>query len=272
MFIQDSTGFIVVNNSAKIEVVKIPSFKKIRTIVIAGSFPRNFLPINDSIAYVSELYAKKIWVVNYISGNVVSNITTTGWTEKMILLNGNVFVQQKKVSTDNSTTNAVLKINAATNSIVDSKNFLSRDVSGMASDELGNIWLALDEDTLAGYKTSLLCFNQSLGLVKALPHLANGHHLSQLNIDIARNKVLYTDNDIYFINTRDTVLSNSVFIPLSGKNIYAVSEDWKTGDIYLSDALDYVQQSHIYRYNKFGDEIHSFTAGIISGNFTFNNE
>src|SRR4051812_27111387 len=42
MYIKDSLAFIVVNNSQKIEVVKIPSFKQVRAITISRSNPRNF--------------------------------------------------------------------------------------------------------------------------------------------------------------------------------------------------------------------------------------
>ncbi len=270
MYVKDSTGFIVVNNSAKIEVVKLPAFGHIRTITIAGSFPRYFLPLNDSVAYVSELYAKKIWVINYLSGNAVTSILTTGWTEKMVLLNGTVFVQQRTVSTDASTESRLMKINPATNSIVDSKQFLKRDINGMAEDVSGNIWIAMDEDTANNFKSSLLCYDQSLNLLKALEQSDYGHHLSQLCIDKNRNQIVYTDGDLFSMQVSDLALPGQPLIARSGRNFYAVGVNELQGDIYVSDALDFVQRSRIYRYDKNGNEIHSFTAGVISGNFTFN--
>src|SRR5208283_4147750 len=42
MYILDSLGFIVVNNSQRILEVKIPSFKWVRTITMPNSSPRYF--------------------------------------------------------------------------------------------------------------------------------------------------------------------------------------------------------------------------------------
>jgi len=269
MYVKDSIGFIVVNNSAKIEVVKLPTFERIRTITIIGSSPRYFLPLNDSIAYVSELYAKKLWVVNYLSGSLLTSIATTGWTEKMFLLSGNVFVQQRTVSVDNSTENRLLKINPATNTITDSKPFLKRDINGMACDASGNIWLAMDEDTANNFKSSLLCFDQSLNLVKTVIQTNYGHHLSQLCIDKNRNQIVFADNDLFSLHVNEATLPVQPLIKRDGRNFYTIAVNELQGDIYISDALDFVQRSRIYRYDKNGNEIHSFTAGVISGNFTF---
>ncbi len=270
MYVIDSTGYVVVNNSAKIEVVKLPSFTVIKTISIPGSSPRYFLPVSDSVAYVTELYAKKIWVVNFISGTLVTSIYTTGWTEKMFLLNGNVFVQQRTVSTDASTDNKLLKINPGSNSIADSKSFLKRDINAMEIDGSGNIWLAMDEDSINGFKSALLCYDQSLSLLKTLSHSNYGHHFSQLCIDKANGKMIYLDNDLFTANTTDASLSGQVFVSKGSKNIYVVALNSANGDVYVCDALDFVQRSRIYRYDKNGNEVHSFTAGVISGNFIFN--
>ena len=140
----------------------------------------------------------------------------------------------------------------------------------METDAAGNIWLAMDEDTSAGAKSALICFNQSLNLVKALPQSSYGHHISQLCMDKNLGRMLYADNDLYSVNVSDTALPSSAFVSKGSKNIYALGVDEQTGDVYVSDALDFVQRCRVYRYDKFGKEIHSFTAGIISGNFTFN--
>jgi len=58
----------------------------------------------------------------------------------------------------------------------------------------------------------------------------------------------------------------------TGTGIYSMNVDPVNSDVYVSDALDFVQQSRIYRYDKDGQLIHSFTAGVISCNFTFSYE
>lgn len=270
MYVKDSTGYIVVNNSAKIEVVRLPSFKGIKTISIPGSSPRCFLPVNDSIAYVSELYAKKIWVINYQTGNVVTTISTTGWTEKMLLQNNYAVVQQRTADNLPSSENRLLRINVSNHSLNDSYDFGKQDVTGLDVDAQGRIWVSVDEDSSTNAKSALVCFDQSFSLVKTLAHTSFGHHFSQVSIHASTGKMVYADGDVMTANTNDATLSNQILVAKSGRNIYAIGLNPNNGDVYVSDALDFVQRSRIYRYDINGNEIHSFNAGIISGNFTFN--
>ena len=270
MYAKDSTGYIVVNNSAKIEVVRLPSFKGIKTISIPGSSPRCFLPVNDSIAYVSELYAKKIWVVNYQTGNVVTTIPTTGWTERMLRLNNYVVVQQRTADNLPNSENRLLRINVSNHTLNDSYDFSKQDVTGLDADAQGRVWVSIDEDSTTNKKSALVCFDQSFTPVKTLAHTSFGHHFSQVSIYTATGKIVYADGDVLTANVSDASLGNQVLIPKGSRNIYAIGLNPKNGDVYVSDALDFVQRSRVYRYDSNGNEIHSFTAGIISGNFTFN--
>lgn len=270
MYVKDSTGYIVVNNSAKIEVVRLPSFKGIKTISIPGSSPRCFLPVNDSIAYVSELYAKKIWVVNYQTGNVVTTISTTGWTEKMLRLNNYVVVQQRTADNLPNSENRLLRINVSNHTLNDSYDLSKQDVTGLDADAQGRVWVSIDEDSTTNKKSALVCFDQSFTPLKTLAHTSFGHHFSQVSIHTATGKIVYADGDVLTANVSDASLGNQVLISKGSRNIYAIGLNPKNGDVYVSDALDFVQRSRVYRYDSNGNEIHSFTAGIISGNFTFN--
>ena len=45
--------------------------------------------------------------------------------------------------------------------------------------------------------------------------------------------------------------------------------DASNGEIYVSDAIDYLQRGSIYRYSASGNLIDQFKAGIIPGGFCF---
>lgn len=269
MYVKDSVGFIVVNNSRKIEVVKLPSMQKIKTINIPASSPRYFLPLNDSVAFVTELYVNKIWVLNYVTGNVVTTITTQGWTENMLLIDNAVYVQQKKVFGVSGTSAALLQINTGNYSILNSISFNGRDVNGIIKDKLNRIWVAVDEDSTQNLHAGFYCFSQNLAEQKSFFYSNYNHHPSRLCIDSKGEQLFYADKDICSFSI-DAIATPSIpFIPASGKNIYALAVHPVSDEIYFSDAIDFVQNSMIYRYDKQGALIHSFTAGVISGNFSF---
>ena len=48
-----------------------------------------------------------------------------------------------------------------------------------------------------------------------------------------------------------------------------IDVDDKTGNIYISDAIDYSQKGKIYIFTSRGILLNSFNAGIIPGGFYF---
>lgn len=270
MYVKDSIGFIVVNNSQKVEVIKIPSFQKIRTITVPHSSPRYILPIDDSIAYVSELYSNNIHVINYLTGSLVKEIAVPQYTEHMVRLDEYVFVEGKKIYSNTSSKGALLRIRVADHTFMDGKEF-SGDAGGIEKDKNNHVWIAVDEDP-SSTKASLQCFDKNLNFISANSMVAFGFHPSHLQIDNNREKLFFLSGAfIYFSDVNSNIAPISM-VSTTASNPYSMGMDPTNGDIYVSDALDYVQPSRIYRYDKNGQLLHSFTAGIISGNFAFGYE
>ena len=51
---------------------------------------------------------------------------------------------------------------------------------------------------------------------------------------------------MYRISVNSNNLPSSPFITSNGRNLYGLGIDPENGDIYLSDAIDYVQKGMIY--------------------------
>jgi DNA-binding beta-propeller fold protein YncE len=270
MYIKDSIAFIVVNNSQKIEMVKIPSFREIRSIVLAGSSPRYVLPVNDSIAYVTELYANKIWVINYQNGTVVKGISVPQYTEHMVKADEYVFAEGKKIYADTSSRGALLRIRISDATYVDKREF-NGDAEGILLDAANHIWIATDEDAASSTKAAFHCFDKNFNAVSTYSMSSFGFHPHHFSGGQNGAPVWYVSgSDIYKVDNFS--FPGSAIVHPSASNIYSMDVDPKNGDVYVSDVLDYVQQSKIYRYDKNGSLIHSFNAGIISGNFAFNHD
>ena len=272
MYIQDSTGFIVVNNSAKVEVVKIPSLQHILTINITGSSPRYFLPVNDHIAYVTDLYAGAIHVINYKTGALVTNITGVAkQTEHLLLVNGVVIVEERCVA-DTCNTGSIVTIDPTSNTLLHRYTFNGSSVDGIVADKYKRIWFAIDADTAHSIPSGIYCLNNDMTVNKNIV-MSAGHIAWNLKINGTGDEIYYLDNSgVNALAITDTTAPTRPFIPANGANFYGLGVDPVNGDVYVSDALDYVQKSAVYRYEKTGNSIQKCTAGVISGNFAFSKE
>ncbi len=269
MLIHDSIAFIVVNNSAKIEVVRINDFKKLRTISLPGSSPRYILPVDESIAYVTDLYAGKVHVINYQDGSIVKEITEANpWTEHLLKAGSNVFVEERNYSADNAAVCSVIKLNSTTHNYVQRATFNGSNLNGLVLDRQQRIWVAVEQDSLHGVASALVCLNQDLAEVKRFT-FSMGHHPSNLSIDGAGEQLYFLDNGVYRVSIDDVALPTAPFVTPDSRNFYALGVHPSSGDVYVSDALDYVQPSIIFRYSNSGVLLDNFHAGIISGNFCF---
>lgn len=271
-YIRDSLGFIVVNNSQKIEVVQLPSFQKIRTITIPGSSPRYFHALNDSIAYVTELYAAKIYVIHYQKGTVLTEITPVSrWTERILPFGNEVLVEERNLDAYPASTAGFVIINPANHSIIQRYTFNGSNINGLVKDKNHHVWLLMAEDTFTNTTASLIQLNNDLSINQTF-QFAIGQSPSMLRINGTGDEIYFVNHGVYRMPIGATDLPDIPLFANNNRNIYGLDIDPQSGDIYLSDALDFVQSSRIYRYDKNGTLIHSFTAGVISGNFTFRKE
>ena len=104
--------YLVVNNSQKIIVLDDKNYE-FKTEINGLTSPRYILPVNSNQAYVSDLYANKIYIIDINSKIVVNEINVSGWCEDMCLHNGKAYVV-------NRSNNLVYIINTSTNLILDS--------------------------------------------------------------------------------------------------------------------------------------------------------
>lgn len=255
------TGYIVVNNSNKIEVVDLKTFQSIGEISSLNS-PRNLLPINSTKAYVSDLYEDDIYIVNPLDFSVKGRINSAGWTEEMVMVNGKVFVCQVDSS-------QLLVIDAVTDQIID-RLPTAHSPQYIELDKNGNVWVSCSGNQDAK-KPALQQFNSSnLQLMKSLSE----ESANQFFGEIAFNS---TKEELFFINRggvgkltiTDTTLEEMDFISANNRILYAMNVDPKTNEIYLADAIDYQQKGVIYRYSENGSLMSHFRVGIIPGSIYF---
>lgn len=250
--------YLVVNNSNKIVIVNADDFKYKQGIMGFVS-PRYILPVSFSKGYVSDLYANKIAVVNLFTKSIVSYIPCSGWTETMLQYYNKVFVS-------NLYKNYVYVIDAINDMITDSI-YVGKYASGMVLDKNDFLWVLSSGDASIHQKAQLLQINPTTHQVIKTFVFSDTDSPNHLVIDSKREHLFFINQHIYKMNINDTQLPGNYFIGNNGNNFYSMVWSNIDDNLYVSDAMDYVQNSTIYRYDANGQLIHTFKAGINASGF-----
>jgi len=64
-------------------------------------------------------------------------------------------------------------------------------------------------------------------------------------------------------------LASTPFISNNNNNFFGLGVHPINEDIYVADALDFVQSGIVFRYSSTASLINQFTVGIIPGRFSF---
>lgn len=253
--------YLVVNNSGKIEVVNSLDFKSVATITGFAS-PRYMLPISNNKAYVSDLYANSISIVDLNSNTIVGSVNCNGWTEEMVMIYGKVFVA-------NQNKNYIYVINTINDQLEDSI-LVTKGGNSVVLDKYGKIWALCSGDPANNIAGGLYKINPLNNTVENTFSFSLTHNPFKLKINASNDTLYFINGGIYKQPITSSSLPSTPFINKGQHNFYGLGIDPNTNIIYVSDALDYVQQGVVYRYTPNGSLINQFHAAIIPGNFCFN--
>lgn len=257
MALFNGRGYLVINNSNKVVVVDPQSFVAGATITGFNS-PRYFLPVSNGKAYVTDLYAHAVAVVDLATNSITGSIPMPGWTEELAQAYGRAFITAPG-------RDKVYVVNTATDQLVDSIT-VAAGGSSIREDANGKLWV-LCGGAAAG---ALYRIDPSSLTVEASFTFPASASPWRLNINGTHDELYYLDGGVYRMPITATGLPTSPFIPADGRNLYGLGVDPHDGTVYVADAIDYVQRGVIYRYNTSGAEQGNFLAGVIPGGFCFN--
>lgn len=253
-------GYIVVNNSGKIEVVNMSNFKSVATITGFNS-PRYMLKINNSKAYVTDLYANSIQIVNFNSNTITGNISVQGWTEQLVLHNDTAYVCD--MTNDN-----ILIINTLTDVLIDSIK-VGISPNSLTLDKNNQLWVLCSGGFNVENPRLIQINPANRNITKTLIFPNINQSPGSLTTNGARDQLYFINSSIYNMSINDGNLPTSPLINNSGNIFYGLGVDPDNNDIYVADAIDYVQNGMVFRYSSTGNLIHQFTAGVIPNNFWF---
>lgn len=271
MTIEDNTGYIIVNNDNKIEVVDAYTFTSQATIKDLA-LPR-YMVIDDDrdLGYITEWVSftdpGRVRVINLKDNSLTTSITTESGAENLLLEDDLLYVS-------NNFTNTVSVIDTKTNAVIKTIE-VAWAPGQLLEDAQDRIWVVCG-GSWGGNDGALVQIDPSKS---DEPDAESVVKTIELSMNISSKAVISNDgNDIFYfagksvykVSSAATSAPASPFITESNAvNFYGIGIDPKSGVLYMGDDKGFTGSGVVYRYNADGTAIDNFTAGIGPNGFAF---
>ncbi len=261
--------YLTVNNSQKIEIVNTNDFKSIGTINGLTS-PRHLLVINETTAYVSDLYAAAISVIDLTTNSIISTIPIGGASEEMVKIGDEVFVTQPSLFDNYS--QQLFVINTNMNEITDSIT-VGYNPSNLQLDRNNQLWVVCNGDRgIANQFGGIYRINPNNKTVTlTLPFTdAQTSFYPRLAMNAEKEQLYFLKLGVFKMSIEATELPTTPFIEPNGRDIYGLGVHPATGNVYIGESGNFVQRGTVTIYDHTGTELNSFKAGVGINGFYFN--
>jgi len=258
MLISGDKIFVVVNNSGKVEVVEKESFKSIATISDINS-PRDIAEVSSTKAYVTSMYSDSVIVID-TKNDVISGYINIRRTSESIV------VRDKRAYIANCVGgNEIMVINTDTDKVIDSIK-VAAEPESMVFDKNGMLWVLCNGGWAKEKEAELLAVNIASKDIKSLPFPSMADYPSCLRIDGTGSTLYFLNSAVQKLSIDDTAIPSGAFI---SSYFYNLGINPTTGDVLVTDALDYQQQGNLLIYNSAGSLSATHEVGIIPGKMYF---
>jgi DNA-binding beta-propeller fold protein YncE len=277
MQIRDSLGYIVVNNSGRIYIIDINTFE-LKGKITGLTSPRHIHFVSETKAYVSDLYARAITIINLQTLEIEGTIETNNPNGQFFQHSSEQMVQYGDYVFTNSWSfdNKILVIDTRTDQWITTLD-VGIQPRSMIIDRKGKFWVLCD----GGYQANPFG-HENPSLLRINPQTFETEQVFEFDInDYPRHMTTNAAQDtIYFVNRHlwrksiytdeePDVLLFSPYQAIFNSGFYSVGVDPVTSQIYLSDARDMVQPGLVYQINPSGEIMDTLKTGIIPGWFSF---
>ncbi len=249
MFVRNDTGWLVVNNSGKIEVVDLPSFQRLYTIENMQS-PRYIDCIGDT-CYITDLYANHIYVKT-CEGQEITQLKHNGLADEIKVVDNSIWV----VTTPDSTS-TVTSLNRYTGAFQET---ILEGARSVFFDNDALYWVKNEELSRRQYK---LITNETLttGLPQDLNHLV---------VDAIRMELYYSLNGSVWLADYRTQNADPIsWYSEEGLNVYNLHFEKDESALYLVNVKDYTRRGEVIKLNSRGVEEVRIATGIIPNDIEF---
>lgn len=254
-------AYLIVNNSAKIEVVDATTMKYKNTIT--GVFaPRYMMDLGNGTAVVSE------WGIDGVSGQiklidltsmVVTDSVMVSGPEQMVVANNKIYVansggfgESNQVSVHGFNLQQQITIPVGKRTI------------DMVKDVNGDIWVLSGGSFVDNDGASICQIKNDIA--------ENCRDLdgfpSDLIIDASGENVYYVESGfLNKVNINNPTISEFLNLPLVTGTIYGLGYDENEDALYIGTTPDFSSESTTYVIDENGQEIRTLTTGVLTNSF-----
>jgi DNA-binding beta-propeller fold protein YncE len=262
MDISGGQGYIVVNNSGKIEVIDINTLKSTGSITGLNS-PRNILFINPSKAYVTSLWSNDVSILNLMTNTISGTIKIRRSSEAVVKYGDRAFVSCWVSG------NEIMVINTATDQITDSI-VVGHEPESMVIDKNNKLWVLCSGGYSGDYFPELICINTSTDAIeKRLTFSSKSEYPSTLRINGTGDTLYYINQDLWMMPVVSEALPGQSFVRSSGRTFYKLGISDLKHEIFATNVVDYQQNGYLLRIANDGTIIDSVRTDIIPGGLCF---
>lgn len=273
MTIFGNRGYVVMNNSAKVYVFDLETNEFVGRVPDLPS-PRYVAFQSETKAYVSDLYSPLITIFNPKTCHKIGTVNVGRSTEQLVCYGTSLFACNWSYG------NQIYRIDTQTDRVVDSLK-VTLQPNSMVLDKNGKLWVLSDGSYFgSGVPQEMPALTridaQTFKIEQVFPFGDMDCYPSRLTIDGAGDRLFCLvsgtsggNDGVYAIDITADGIPATPLIAQTDSYFYGLGVDPDNGDIYVSDAIDYMQPGVVYRYDSSGAPLREFKVGIIPGSFCF---
>lgn len=249
--------YLVMNNSGVIEILTQDALQSVFSWKGFRS-PRYMIFHNDTKAYVSDLYAGGVYIVNPDLKQIEGLIKVSSWTEHMLIQGTYVYVSAPR-------SDKLYRIDIDQNKVTDSLTTLTGGNS-LVLDRSGYIWQACMGDSVKGMAGGLVCVDPKT--FQVISKWTTTGSVSALCVNADRNRLFFLNKDVFVAEVAQ--LNPRRIFSAAGRQLYGLGYDPELDELYVANAKDFVSSGMSYRLKATdGKVVDSFATGIIPNGFYF---
>lgn len=270
--IYDSTAWVVINNSGKVYAIDINTFK-LKGKITGLISPRYMQFISPEKAYISDMYSKSIYIINPKTFSIEKTININDGTdeyyrhssEQIVVFENRLFINCWSYD------NKILVINTENDILTDTIEVLKQPRK-IVADKNKKLWVLCDGGFPGSEYTGdcgIVRIDMESQQIEETFLLEKTGIASDMQINKTGDTIFLVNGDVYRFPVHANQLPSNAWIEAGNRNLFAIGQDPNDYNIYISDAVDYMQSGVIYRYNPNAQCTDTFTVGITPNSFVF---